>query len=101
MPPEITFAGEIVATAELPAYASLLAGEGIDAAFPTDLKAKMTEASALVANAGGKTSSKETTLTEAERKQVVLDLIIVSTGRNIHDRRGVPDRSSIGFPLRT
>lgn len=73
---EITLAGEVANTAELPAYATLLAAEGIDAAFITSLRAKIAEANALAADAGGKTSTKQTTTrAERETKNALLDLI--------------------------
>ncbi|CAM3112105.1 hypothetical protein [Rariglobus hedericola] len=91
---DITLAGEIANTAELPAYATILAGEGIDAPFLTNLRSKITEAAALVANAGGKTSAKETT-TKAEetRKAALLELIGVIQARA---KRKYP----MGDPLR-
>lgn len=79
---EIILAGEIANTAGLSAYATLLADEGIDAAFLTDLRAKIAEADALVANAGGKTSAKQiTTRAEETRKAELLELIATIQSR--------------------
>jgi hypothetical protein len=79
---EIILAGEIANTAELPAYATVLADEGIDAAFLTDLRAKIAEADTLVANAGGKTSAKQTTTRAEElRKEELLELIVTIQSR--------------------
>jgi hypothetical protein len=91
---EITLAGEIANTAELPAYATILADEGIDAPFLTNLRAKIAEAAALVASAGGKTSAKETTTrTEEARKAELVELIGVIQARA---KRKYP----VGDPLR-
>lgn len=73
---ELTLAGEVANTAEQPAYAALLVDEGIDAAFIAGLRAKIAEANALVADAGGKTSTKQaTTRDEQARRRELLDLI--------------------------
>ena len=55
----LLLAGEIAGTAEKPAYAAALATEGIDAAFVTDLCAKIAEANALAAAAEGRTADRK------------------------------------------
>lgn len=100
---ELTLAGEVAGTAAKADYAADLAGEGIDAAFITGLRAKIREAGTFTASAGGKKADKESdTQREEDLKNALLELIgVVQARAKRKFKLGDPKRAKyfIGQPI--
>lgn len=79
---ELTLAGELANTAEKTAYAALLAEEGIDAAFLSNLRTKIVQAGGSTASAVGKKAAKKgDTKREEDLKSALLEKIGVIQAR--------------------
>lgn len=100
---ELTLASEIANTASKASYATLLADEGIDAAFITGLRVKITEARAFTAGATGKKADKKSdTRREDDLKKALLEKIGVIQARAKRKfKPGDPQRAKyfIGKPI--
>jgi hypothetical protein len=66
---ELELAGQLAATAAKAAYAGLLAGEEIDAAFLTGLRARIAEANTLIGSANNNTAGKQATTRQEKSLQ--------------------------------
>lgn len=91
---ELTLAGQIAGTTEKDGYAALLAEEGIDATFLTNLRGKIGEAEDLLNGATGKRADqKSTTQREEKLKRALLaKLKVIQTRAKRKYRPGNPLR---------